>query len=73
MIKFFTVVLTFCSISFAYADDYHSLSALNTKNLVRMKLWYEGVSAEKKVEQNHKLSDKPMTEELKRALDKVSL
>jgi hypothetical protein len=73
MIKFFTVVLTFCSISFAYADDYHSLSALNTKNLVRMKLWYEGVSTEKKVDQNQKLSGKPMTEELKRALDKVSL
>jgi hypothetical protein len=73
MIKFFTVVITFCSISFAFADDYHSLSALNTKNLVRMKLWYEGVSIEKEVKKDQKIKDKPMAEELKRALDKVSL
>jgi len=73
MIKFFTVVITFCSISFAFADDYHSLSALNTKNLVRMKLWYEGVSIHKDTQKIQKIKDKPIPEELKRALDKVTL
>ena len=73
MIKFFTVVLTFCSISFAFADDYHSLSALNTKNVVRMKLWYEGISLKNDTEQKPKNVVKPMKEELRRALSKVKL
>jgi hypothetical protein len=73
MFKILTVVITFCSISFAFADDYHSLSALNTKNLVRMKLWYEGIPAQNKAISDQKTVVKPMKEELKRALDKVKL
>lgn len=76
MIKFFTVVLTLCSINFAFADDYLAQSALKTKNLVRMKLWYDGIDQVSESSQNQvvttKKVQKPLPEELERALDKIN-
>ncbi len=77
MIKTFTAVLTFCTMGLCLANDYHTQSALNTKNLVRMKLWYDGISMDNSINTVQKAKankvQKPLSEELERALGQISL
>lgn len=56
----------------ASADDSALMEALSTKNIVRMKLWYDGIDTiENNGQSDGKSHSKPLSEELQRAIDKV--
>ena len=73
MLKLFTLALTLCAFS-AFADESALTQALNTKNVVRMKLWYDGLESTPNFEQTAQVKAvKPLSEELERALNQISL
>lgn len=77
MTKFFALVVclsTFMLSSIAHANDGLLGNILKTKQIVRMKLWYEGID-QAKVEsaQGKEIQPVEIKEELNRALNKVDL
>lgn len=75
MTKFFALVVclsTFMLASVAHANDGLLGNILKTKQIVRMKLWYEGVDqTQLNSEQNQDVKQIEIKEELDRALNKV--
>ena len=74
MTKFLSAVVTLITLSVsesALANDALLAFNLKTKQIVRMKLWYEGLdSIQEKTQQNQDVKQIKMSEELERALDK---
>ena len=77
MTKFFALVVclsTFMLSSIAHANDGLLGNILKTKQIVRMKLWYEGIDqAKAETAQNQDVQAIEIKEELDRALNKVDL
>lgn len=75
MTKFLSAVVTLITLSAsgaALANDGLLAFNLKTKQIVRMKLWYEGLeSNQDKTQQNQEVDQVEMSEELERALDKT--
>jgi len=72
---FITLTLSFAGSSSAFADETTDVLGFNTKDIVRMKLWYEGmerVDLQASVN-THSTAKDPilLNEELSRALDKA--
>ena len=77
MTKFFALVIclsTFLFASVSHANESLLGNILKTKQIVRMKLWYEGIDQAKvETEQNQDVNRVEIKEELGRALNKVDL
>lgn len=77
MTKIFAVVVclsTFMFSSVSHANQSLLGNVLKTKQIVRMKLWYEGIDQAKvDTEQNQGVKRIEIKEELDRALNKVDL
>ena len=76
MTKFFALVVclsTFLFSSTVFANDALLGNVLKTKQIVRLKLWYDGIEASQKNEQNQEVKKAKVNEELDRVLQKVDL
>lgn len=77
MIKIYALVVclgTFMFMSVSHADDSLLSNILKTKQIVRMKLWYDGIEqAKSEPSQNQEVKAIVIKEELNRALNKVDL
>jgi hypothetical protein len=73
MSKFYSLV-AILAISFSaqsYANDDLLMSNFKTKQIVRLKLWYEGLeNAPEETQQNQELSSPELKEELSRVIDR---
>ena len=77
MTKFFALVICLCTFMLAsvvHANESLLSNVLKTKQVVRMKLWYEGIDqAKATAQQNQDVKAVEMKEELDRALNKFDL
>lgn len=74
MTKFFALVVclsTFLFSGSSFANDDLLGNVLKTKQIVRLKLWYEGIDQAKSNEKNQEVSSSKVNEELSRVLQKV--
>lgn len=76
MTKFFALVVCLSTLLFSstvFANDALLGNVLKTKQIVRLKLWYDGIEASQKNEQNQEVKKAKVNEELDRVLQKVDL